>query len=541
MPAAAGILFPAGRPAAFVPQSQHHRYLVDPAMTTPPCLNALLVFLIVSPLAAAPAERRLSREALLDKIRGAWAGQMIGVAYGARTEFRARGRMFTEEIKPEPLSNAINQDDLYVEMTFARVMDTVGLDATSADYGAAFKDSKYRLWHANAAARRNLNRGIPAPMSGHPRYNLHADDIDFQIEADFIGIMCPGLPQASNRFCDRVGRVMNYGDGLYGGMFVAGMYAAAYFENDPRRIVEAGLACIPAGSAYARLVRDVLQWSAAEPGDWRAVWQKLDDKWDKDDPCPNGAQNVYNIDAKLNGAYIAIGLIYGRGDWQQTMEITTRCGQDSDCNPSSAAGVLGTVLGFDRIPEQHRRDLAPLADTKFQFTDYSFNDIVKSTEARALKAIAMAGGRVTDREVVVPAQAPKAPPLEQCDFGRPVKIFDVTDAAWVWQGDWQKARDTMTTAGAASEATIRFSGTGVALVGVLSQEGGRADVFIDGAKQELVADAYIVPNTSDNDLWRVFGLKPGEHTLRLVVRADADPRSKGKKVTIRQAIAYARP
>ena len=57
-------------------------------------------------------------------------------------------------------------------------------------------------------------------MSGHPKYNLHADDIDFQIEADFIGIMCPGLPQASNKYCDRVGRVMNYGDGLYGGMFV---------------------------------------------------------------------------------------------------------------------------------------------------------------------------------------------------------------------------------------------------------------------------------------------------------------------------------
>ena len=38
----------------------------------------------------------------------------------------------------------------------------------------------------------------------------------------------------------RVGQVMNFGDGLYGGMFVTGMYAAAFFETDVRRIVEAG-------------------------------------------------------------------------------------------------------------------------------------------------------------------------------------------------------------------------------------------------------------------------------------------------------------
>ena len=54
----------------------------------------------------------------------------------------------------------------------------------------------------------------------------------------------------------RAGRVMNYGDGIYGGMFVSCMYAAAFFESDPRRIVETGLACLPARSPYARLIAD---------------------------------------------------------------------------------------------------------------------------------------------------------------------------------------------------------------------------------------------------------------------------------------------
>ena len=501
-------------------------------------LFAAAALLGLSLLPTAAASRTLSRDALRDKIRGAWAGQMIGVTYGARTEFHAQGRTFDDPIQPAELANAIVQDDLYVEMTFARVLDTIGLDATTADFGEAFKSSQYNLWHANAAARRNLNRGLLAPLSGDPRYNLHADDIDFQIEADFIGIMCPGLPRVSNQFCDRVGRVMNYGDGLYGGMFVCGMYAAAYFETDPRKVVEAGLACIPARSGYGKLLKDVLAWSAAEPTDWRKVWRQVQEKWDKDDPCPEGAFRAFNIDAKLNGAYIALGLIYGGGDWERTMEIATRCGQDSDCNPANAAGVLGTIIGYERIPARYKPDLEQLAARKFDFTDYSFNDIVKSTEARALKVIERAGGKISETEVVIPSQSPKAPKLEQCNFGVPVKAVGVDDPAWRWQGDWKQKPGARVADGAGCEASLDFEGTGIGLVGTLGQDGGRATVFVDGRQQPLPADAYIVVRTHDQDLWRLHGLKQGRHTLRLVTTGDADSRSTGKRMTIERAIIY---
>ncbi len=508
---------------------------------------AAVGLLVAQSSIAQSGPRTLSREVLLDKIRGAWAGQMIGVTYGAPTEFKSLGKINERQIKPYLLDNAIVQDDLYVEMTFAQVMDTVGLAATSADYGEAFKHSKYKLWHANAGARRNLDRGLAAPLSGDPRYNIHADDIDFQIEADFIGIMCPGLPRISNLYCDRVGRVMNYGDGLYGGMFVCGMYSAAYFETDPRKVVEAGLACIPAKSPYALLIRDLLAWSAQEPNDWRKVWQQVEAKWDNDKVCSDAAFRSFNIDAKLNGAYLAFGLLYGKGDWQQTMEMATRCGQDSDCNPSSAMGIMGAMIGYGKIPGQYKPDLDRLANTKFKYTEYSYNDIVTSTEVRAHKVIQQAGGKVSDTEVVIPRQSPEAPKLELSNFGVPVKLIWVADAEWNWQGNWgektidlwgDKVRIKQAN-GAGSEATLKFSGTGVALVGDdLTTDGGRADVYVDGRKCELVAEAYIMPNTVDTDLWRMHGLKPGEHTLRLVMRDDADARSKGKKLTISRAVIY---
>lgn len=484
------------------------------------------------------ADREISREALLDKIRGAWAGQMIGVSYGAATEFRSQGKIHDVPIKPEPLDNAINQDDLYVEMTFARVMDFKGIDAKATDYGDAFRESQYNLWHANAGARRNLNRGLQPPLSGHPDYNLHADDIDFQIEADFIGIMCPGLPRLSNKLADRIGHVMNYGDGVYGGMFVGGMYAAGYFEKDPRKLVEAGLACLPAKSTYAQIIQDLLDFHARNTKDWRAAWKALQDKWDKNDPCPDGALQAFNIDAKLNGAYIAVGLLYGEGDLEKTMEISTRCGQDSDCNPSSAAGILGAVAGYSGLPEKYRAELDRLAEKKFAFTEYSFNDIVVSTEKRALTAIRDAGGKVNDTTVTVPLQKPRAARLEQCQFGTPAFVLQPDDAAWKWTGSWTKSNNNRTATTAGCEAELTFTGTGVALTGKLAQDGGLADIYLDGKKQKLLADAYIPERTHDNDLWHKTGLKDGKHTLRLVTRPDAHPASKGNTIILGRAVVY---
>jgi hypothetical protein len=521
-------------------------------MTKAQAILALTLFPGAALAAEAQGARRISRAALEDKIRGGWAGQMIGVSYGAPTEFRSNGAIIEGNLNryqdwtPDRLKNAIDQDDLYVEMTFAEVMDRIGLEATTEQYGEMFKDSKYELWHANAGARRNLNRGIKAPMSGHPQYNVHADDIDFQIESDFIGLMSPGLPRDANKYADRVGRVMNWGDGLYGGMFFGGMYAAAFFESDPRRVVEQGLRSIPASSAYARIIADVLAWSARNPDDWAKTWRLLEDKWDKDDACPDGALRPFNIDAKLNGAYVALGLLYGKGDFAKTLEVSTRAGQDSDCNPSSAAGILGVILGYERIPAVWKAGIPALADTRFAFTRYSFNEIVASTLARAGKVIEGAGGSAGGDTFIVPVQEPQAPVPEQWNAGAPRVRVEPPDPAWTWKGLFADGVFKFPGGGEArfkeasatgAEARLAFDGTGVAIVGRCTQEGGRADVFLDGEKAGLI-DAWIPKGTNDNDYWHVTGLRPGPHVVRIVVRGEADDRSTSNKIQIERAIVY---
>jgi hypothetical protein len=98
----------------------------------------------------------------------------------------------------------------------------------------------------------------------------------------------------------------------------------------------------------------------------------------------------------------------------------------------------------------------------------------------------------------------------------------------------------MVATGAGSEVTLKFSGVAVALVGRLTQDGGRADVYLDG-KKVGVADAFIVERTHDNVLWHTYGLESGGHTVRLVTRGDADKRSKGTKVSVERAVLYRKP
>ncbi|MGB9587019.1 MAG: ADP-ribosylglycohydrolase family protein [Armatimonadota bacterium] len=384
-------------------------------------LYSLFVLVLLVGRTCAAEYRQLSVEEYLNKMQGGWAGQMIGVAYGAPTEFKACGYMYEEEIRqwqPSLVQEALGQDDLYVELSFLIAIERYGLDITHVDAGQAFSETKFPLFHANHRGRENCRNGIAPPDSGSRKYNPHAADIDFQIQADLFGLINPGLPRSSNKLCEVFGRITNSGDGLYGGMFVAAMYTEAFFESNVERVVRQGLKSIPTWSTYARTIRDVLLWHQMYPDDWRLTWKKLQDKWGSH---PSGycskPGNRFNIDASLNGAYVVIGLLYGNGELDKTLEITTRCGQDSDCNPSTAAGILCTILGYQEISDKYRSGIPAISDKKFAEVDYTWNTLIPTCERYARASIKRAGGywkNVGGREVFfIPRQYPQPPVLER--------------------------------------------------------------------------------------------------------------------------------
>jgi len=343
--------------------------------------------------------RKISAEEYTNKMKAAWIGQMIGVGWGAPTEFRFIGETIPDDKIPEFNSDMIDvfeQDDLYVEMTFIRTLEQHGIDCSIEQAGIAFANSVYMLWGANEMGRENLRFGIRPPASSHPKFHQGADWIDYQIEADYSGIIAPGLPNEVISLGDKFGRLMNYGDGVYGGIFVGGMYAAAYFENDIHKIVQAGLDCIPYESQYAECMRDVVKWYKENPIDWEKTWQLIEDKYLKNPDYQKYKAYEPNywseMDAKVNGAYILMGLLYGEGDPDKTITISMQCGRDSDCNPSNAAGVLFTSIGYDKLDKKYTVSLNE--DTKFSYTNYNYPELAEVSLKLAKQFILRNGGKI---------------------------------------------------------------------------------------------------------------------------------------------------
>ena len=253
---------------------------IDSLLTKTISLLAVIAIMSTIGCSSEIQYRTISVEDYEDKVAGGWLGQATGVLWAQYTEGKWQGEMipfvfddwtmfdnkygrevylsidtayaketgdwseYTEKMMkhyhdksnwisytPEEMSN---QDDLYIEFMFLHSIQEYGPDVTAtqmAEDWLAYLDSNM-IWCANKAAYQNFVKGIWPPMSGHPDNSAWGNAIDYQIEADLFGLIAPGLPQSSNAWGDKVGHMMNYGDGVYAGMAMSAMYGEAFFEKE---------------------------------------------------------------------------------------------------------------------------------------------------------------------------------------------------------------------------------------------------------------------------------------------------------------------
>jgi len=456
----------------------------------------------------------ISKKALFDKIKGGWAGQTIGCTFGGPTEFKFKGSMIQDYQPIIWYDNYIKEffevdpglyDDVYMDFTFIEIIEKLGVNAPVDSFAEAFAKEKYKLWHANQAARYNILNGIKPPASGNWKNNPHADDIDFQIEADFAGLMSPGMINTSSEICDRIGHIMNYGDGYYGGLFVASMLATAFVSDDIDYIISQGLKPIPEKSKFYQSISDIIKWHKQFPNDWKQCWFEFQKKNTADKGCPEGVFDAFTIDANVNAAHVVMGLLYGNKDFYETMNITARCGDDADSNPATSAGILGTILGYDKIPAYWKPAIEMVQDVKFPYLKRTLNEMYNLSFKHALAQVSSHDGIVKDDSVTIKIQQPEVVKYEESFEGiYPVKQLLVR-------------KDFLD-----ESIKIDFTGTGIVVAGNVKSQCALAtsdfvallDVFIDGAKVEQVKMPYdfIVRKY---DIFYKYLLTKGDHKLEI--------------------------
>lgn len=322
--------------------------------------HTIMVLLLISSFLAfvspsAGHERTISSVELLDKLRGMWIGQLIGNAAGRATE----GVYSGAEPNPAPsVPWVIKQawdadDDTDMEYVTLHILESHGFDCDPAEIARQWLDhvTPAGIYIANRQAWYLMRDGYLPPETGSRHYNQHWYSIDAQIETELLGALSPGMPQTAIDLAGKFGRITNAGFAVHAAQFYAAMYAEAFFEPNIPALVLGALAALPADSRTREVVTDAFDWYQEDAVDgvldWRSARARLYENY-------QGARSFgryYNwVESTINTGATVLALLYGQGDFKQTVQIAVLAGWDCDCNPATAGGLLGIVRGFAGLP-----------------------------------------------------------------------------------------------------------------------------------------------------------------------------------------------
>lgn len=240
-----------------------------------------------------------------------------------------------------------------------------------------------QVFTAERVAYRNFVRLIGPPESGRFR-NPYREWIGAQIRADAWGYACPGNPELAAEYAWRDACISHVKNGIYGEMFVAAMLAAAATGADRDTVLAAGLGEIPARSRLHEAIRAIIADYRAGVTYDEAV-NKLCARWDE--------TFVHHLIHTISNAEIVvIGLLYGEGDYGQTICRALQPGLDTDCNCATAGSIMGMMLGAAQLPDKWT---GPIHDTLLTsvrgFERVSISDMAQRTLAFVQRCVGQAG------------------------------------------------------------------------------------------------------------------------------------------------------
>jgi hypothetical protein len=211
-----------------------------------------------------------------------------------------------------------------------------------------------------------------------------------------------------------------------------------------------------------------------------------------------------------------LGLLYGDGDLKKTMDIATRAGQDSDCNPATAAGILLTMQGYDSISDYWLDPVKPVEDRDFAYTTISLNDVYDMSYRQALQVIEKFGGTVKEETVEIKMQTPETLPLEVA-FPNvyPTRLTQANSQEIMMKGE----AEMLMTLESDAPVSIEFSGIGLVIKGGLGQGAdedyvGELEVSIDGKVDRVVKLPADYRKRTAELYWNVE-IPEGDHTATL--------------------------
>lgn len=315
-------------------------------------------------------EGRLSRQALRERLKGAWLGRAAGCTLGAPVEnwpvasmerlaascgmpfppedyWRTHPAPFTERYGMDTVENYLARqiryvpvdDDLAYTILGLLILERYGPDFTTENVAAAWLEYLPMACTAEHAALENLRAGVPADKAG-AKDNPYQQWIGAGIRCDPWAYACPGHPERAAEWAWRDARLSHRQNGIYGAMFFAAAISAAFAVDTPVEALRIGLTEIPKSCRLARDVRWALR-KAPPLRDWREARTAVDERFPE----------MSSVHTNNNACLTVFGLVLGEADFTRTVGITVAMGLDNDCTAATAGSLLGAVIGARNVPE----------------------------------------------------------------------------------------------------------------------------------------------------------------------------------------------
>jgi ADP-ribosylglycohydrolase len=311
-----------------------------------------------------------------DHIAGAWLGRCAGCLLGKPIEgvLRPRLQLLLDRFAYEEIPDYIwrlpglteadcanfgwqnpwsyrntdcfpgDDDTNYTLMGMALVKQK-GINFTPSDMADFWLENIpiLRTCTAERVACRNFTNNIEPPDSAVVR-NPYREWIGARIRADFFGYAALGQPELAAELAWRDASISHVKNGIYGAMWVAAMLAAAMSQTDVRRIIEIGLTEIPEKSRFFEAITEILNRHAAGVR-YAETLQYIHQRWDE-------TRAHHWCHSISNAQIVAMGLLYGEGDYEKAITRTVLACFDTDCNGATVGSIMGMMLGARALPEK---------------------------------------------------------------------------------------------------------------------------------------------------------------------------------------------
>ncbi len=360
---------------------------------------------IKSLLKGCPVKGEVNPDTLFNRIHGAWVGRIVGCMLGKTVEGIRTNELvpFLKETGNFPLHRYIYRSDLTDEIcdkykfSFRHtvyadeidgmpvdddtnyvilaqlIVDRYGREFTPDNVAEVWLDSQSRNAYCTAerVAFRNLSNGYRPPYSAVYK-NPYREWIGAQIRGDYFGYINPGNPVKAAEMAWRDASISHVKNGIYGEMFIAAMIASAAVESSIEKIILSGLTQIPHTSRLHEAVSKIIDMhrSGTPKTECFDYIHSLYDEY-------TGYGWCHTIP---NAMIVTASLLYGEGDFGNSICMAVETGFDTDCNGATTGSILGMANGIDGIPEYWQKPINNTLHTSvFGVGTVRITDKVKET------------------------------------------------------------------------------------------------------------------------------------------------------------------